>query len=40
MSEEVTKKGIMLAYAEGTKFSDLENNDKVKAVFRKIRYSR
>ncbi len=30
MSEEVTKKGIMLAYAEGTKFTDLEGNDKIK----------
>ncbi|MGR3178786.1 MAG: hypothetical protein ACUZ8E_12090 [Candidatus Anammoxibacter sp.] len=30
MSEEPTKKGIMIAYAKDLKFTDLEKNDKVK----------
>ncbi len=29
MSEEVTKKGIMMAYATDIKFADLEKNDKI-----------
>lgn len=29
MSEEPTKKGIMLAYANGLKFEDLAKNDKI-----------
>ena len=29
MSEEVTKKGIMLAYSKDLKFADLEKNEKI-----------
>ena len=30
MSEEPSKKGIMLSYANNLKFADLENNDSIK----------